>query len=201
MKVCQVVLPWTRDRIFLLKDPITVGCQRKNPKHMRSNKGRTCVGKAIIGKRQIIVIFAVLDILQLVIQHCSGNCLTAIGQGHVDNTTRIQYKWRKIFKLSFCVVLLNIVWYSMVFPCIDTLIEVIFKSFASFSSVQCKLNYTVNDTSWLVTGIQYVRLPFAGSLLDHYRNKNVYKQWQKKFKLFCPHWDPIGTPQYNWICP
>ena len=138
---------WT-DKIknIFLKDPITVGCHRKNPKLIRSNKGRTCVGKAIIGKGQIIVIFAVLDILQLVIQHCSGNCLTVTG--HIDNTARIQYWCCQIFKMSFCVVLHDIVWYFMVFTCIDTLIEVIFKSFASFSSAQCKLKYTVNDPGW-----------------------------------------------------
>ena len=131
---------------FSKKKKFTVGCHRKRPKLMRSNKERTCAGKAIIGKRHIIVIFAVLNILQLVIQHCSGNCLTVTG--HIDNTARIQYWCCQIFKMSFCVVLHDIVWYFMVFTCIDTLIEVIFKSFASFSSAQCKLNYTVNDPGW-----------------------------------------------------
>ena len=132
--------------IFLKKKKFTVGCHRKRPKLMRSNKERTCAGKAIIGKRHIIVIFAVLNILQLVIQHCSGNCLTVTG--HIDNTARIQYWCCQIFKMSFCVVLHDIVWYFMVFTCIVKLIEVIFKSFASFSSAQCKLKYTVNDPGW-----------------------------------------------------
>ena len=44
---------------------------------------RTCVGiRAIIGKGQIIVLFAVLD-LQLVIQHWSGYRLSA--SGHICN--------------------------------------------------------------------------------------------------------------------
>ena len=106
------MLPWRRDRIFLPKDPITVGCKRKNPKHMRSNKEKTCVGKAIIGKGQMFVIFAVLDILQLVIQHWSGNCLTATGQGHIDNKNK-----NTILMASNCqiVILRGIAWYSMVF--------------------------------------------------------------------------------------
>ena len=48
---------------------------------------RTCVGKAIIGKGQVIVSFAELD-LQLVNQHFSGNCLSVTG--HVYNIDNIE---------------------------------------------------------------------------------------------------------------
>ena len=68
---------WTeKSKNSLLKYPITVGCQSKNPQLTRSSNSmtithRTRVGKAIIGKGQVIVSFAELD-LQLVIQHCCG---------------------------------------------------------------------------------------------------------------------------------
>ena len=65
-----------------------------NPQLMRRNKDmtvinhRTCVGiRAIIGKGQIIVLFAVLD-LQLVNQHFSGNRLSVTG--HVYNIDNIE---------------------------------------------------------------------------------------------------------------